>query len=1427
MVMNNPPATASNPAGIARVNTLAFRWCWATLACVLAALYIGWGGLLPFGFLPLIPAWFLFRFSFKTAPRTDPLGKWNWVVTGMAVCCALGVLALPVEPSAAKLERHDRKDRESVEAAIERIRIEMDRAAVGAGAAISDRSPGLTEQQSLESFWPAVRKGLGDDAAAIGLFMGEGASYAWVGSPYMAAEGVPVTVLSGRAASDDIGQNFLVTGDRLAAIAHMVLPLEQGKLVVSVLLARAAAVPGPAPGVEPLLQRVLPVRIVKRLEIKAGDGGYEGAARIAVGGWTAETTPYPVRGIAQAVLLIAILCASLGLLVRDSSAVRGLIAAPLIYASAIPLLLGSTGRPLSIELVSPSWTGYQLTNQAFIAVAAAGLALWFAVHLRHRMAGYLEGKDGRLLATLLLVGVVILWVLGFGLLHDLYRFAPTWFWARVSFLPAVKDLLGWLIAIAMTLTVIGGTGGVAALLMHRYGLAGILVCAVSAVIGGSAASIAGAWGGSVFVGAAAAVGGTVVAAVWLDRTARNSVLITLLGLALLGALVHLPIKGELGRVMVRRVVVESAESLRGTGVGVSPDQVTALSSRLRLTVSESVDEVFGGSLSSPGSHSRSAFMVWRNLGLDEQDLTGGVQVIDASGAVAGRFSTVPGLFEVSIIDSMIARVSHGEGRLALTAGTPAYFGEETLLMAVPGPDGVGSLMVGLRRRPLGFLAAGEDRLWMQPDPAGISERSGRLAGVLFVRVYDEAYRLLAMPRNPSPAPAPGSVPVPVVERLRAGGGSGVWFRRGWWVGGGADEYYFWLETPSVRPPVPGGEVSAVESVERRIACLGLLRPGLWGRIVEALNVLLLFIGTMLVLAWLPAAAVAGTGVPLSRSLRRVSFRTRLMIPLLVVALVPLVALWMLTRGFILNREEAAWEESLDRSLREVQRSILGQTEDWAEELARESEFGGAWLAGEQGGGTQWALFDANLVRYAGTLTDSLADRIPLRELRMGRGRRSFVFRSGSLWSAAVASVGPRFSRGAALIVRPFSEELLRQASEQSPWQVDLFEDGRLRYSTESAPYTAGLLAPMMPPEAGWEGSRGRDVGTFRWGELGGLRYLFSYRPLTDYSGIAVATIAQRRFGLWGLNDPDLERLFTTVASIYILLVVAVTLVALMVARRISNPVGSLTRSAGRVAGGDLEVNIPVTRGDEIGGLQKAFRQMVIALRENRLELARAERERAWQEMARQVAHEIKNPLTPMQLSAQFLRRAYDEGTDDLGRIVHECTDAIVEQVEGLRRIANEFSAYARLPTVRREPTDLNEPLEDALNLFEPALPAGIKVVRGLDGDLPEALLDSEQIRRVAINLIRNAIDAMGEEGTLTVKSGRDEQGVWLQVSDTGEGIAPEVQERLFEPYFSTKTDGTGLGLAITRAIVDAYGGSLTVDSRPGEGTTMTAHFPFE
>jgi len=1128
----------------------------------------------------------------------------------------------------------------------------------------------------------------------------------------------------------------------------------------------------------------------------------------------------------QVTLLCSILFISLLLLGRDNSIARGLSAAPVIYASVVPLVLGVAARPLSFDLIAPSWTGNQLINQAFLAVAAAGLAIWFALGVRSRLR--LAGGHRFTLLQTLSAGltVVVIWPVGLALLQDLFRFAPGWFWARVSFLPPISDLIGWLIAIAMILGVTSCTAGAAAVIRNRYGRPGYATAAVLAFTGGALARVTGAWDGVMFTGALTAAVGTVGAAFWLRRSGRRTALATLLGIGVVSAVVLLPIKGQLGRVIIRGVVEDYAAGMAGTGVGLSSLEDARITSELRRAVASSrgATDVLPHPFANPAD--RQAYLVWRELDLDEEELAGGVQVVDDSGSVTGHFVDVPDLFDVPDIEKVYSMLGRGEGRRVLTAGSPAEFGVETLLLGVPGEDDSGSLLLGVRRRLLGIMADGEDRIWTRLGRAGHAEREGRLGGVLFLRLYDETYGLLALPLNPTLVEAPGRVPASVVERVREGGNKGTWFRRGGWFGTGADELYFRLETASAGPLIPGGVV-VEENVVERVACLGVQLPGLWGRVVDMLNVFMFFAAALLLLGWLPAAVVAGSGIPIGRVLRRVSFQTRLLIPLLVVALVPLVALWLLTRGFILNRERSAWEEGLEQSVSDVQQAVLTQTGEQAAELVRlRQQMSGSPLNEvDLGPGAQWAIFDENLFRVAGTVPDSLAERIPLRDTKFARGPGAFLFRSGGLWAVAILPLEGGYEEGAAIVVRPFTADLLREAASGSEWQVDLFIDGRMQASTGPAPYTAGLLPTLLPSEAEWQGLRGREVGTFRWGELGGLHYLYAYRPLTDHTGTAVGTIARRRFGLWGVNDPALNELFTTVASIYLLLVVAVTLVALLVASRISQPIGDLTRSAVRVAGGDLGVEIPVTRGDEVGGLQKAFRQMVIALRENRDELARAERERAWQEMARQVAHEIKNPLTPMQLSAQFIQRAFEEEADNLDSIVSDCTGTIVEQVEALRRIANEFSAYARLPVVNREPTNLNVPVEDALNLFEPALPDGVGLVRHLADDIPEVMLDLEQIRRLTINLIRNAIDAMGEEGTLTVTTGYDPEEVWLQVQDTGEGIAPEVQDRLFEPYFSTRTEGTGLGLAITRAIVDAFGGTLNVDSRPGEGTTMTARFP--
>jgi len=376
---------------------------------------MGWGGLSLAGLLPLVPAFFLLKLTYGADSTSDPLGVWKWVVIGMAACCAVGVFVLPLEPTEARMQRQARRDMESVDDAVERVKSSMERAAAGAVSAVSGDRGGFTAGQSLEHYWPGIRKDLWDDAAAVGLYTGEDGSYDWVGSPHLAAAGVVVAASSVTAPPTGDGPLFMVAGDRLAAVAHLVVPVEQDRLVVSVLLARGGAVPGPSPQAVPVLERILPARIVDRLEIEADRESPEGTVRLSVGERASGAIQYPFRGFAQLILLVAVLITSLGMLARDDSAIRGLIAAPLIYASAVPVLLGASGYPLSPELVTPSWAGYQLINQAFIAVAAAGLALWYAVQIRRRLTGYLSRRNGGYLAFLMLVGIVLLWMLCFEL----------------------------------------------------------------------------------------------------------------------------------------------------------------------------------------------------------------------------------------------------------------------------------------------------------------------------------------------------------------------------------------------------------------------------------------------------------------------------------------------------------------------------------------------------------------------------------------------------------------------------------------------------------------------------------------------------------------------------------------------------------------------------------------------------------------------------------------------------------------------------------------------------------------------------------------------------------------------------------------------------------------------------------------------------
>ena len=274
--------------------------------------------------------------------------------------------------------------------------------------------------------------------------------------------------------------------------------------------------------------------------------------------------------------------------------------------------------------------------------------------------------------------------------------------------------------------------------------------------------------------------------------------------------------------------------------------------------------------------------------------------------------------------------------------------------------------------------------------------------------------------------------------------------------------------------------------------------------------------------------------------------------------------------------------------------------------------------------------------------------------------------------------------------------------------------------------------------------------------------------------------------------------------------------------RVTRPVRALAVSADKVAAGNWDTTVETGSADEIGQLGRAFNRMTQELVAQRERLVQAERVAAWRELARRLAHELKNPLFPLQITVENMKRARKEYPAEFDEVFREGTSTLLAELANLKQIIGRFSDFAKMPAPQKQPVDLNELAADALKLFQPQLTqAGVTGVADLDPHLPRVAADPEQMPRVLRNLILNAIDAMPQPGgTLTLRTRAAEGGVRLEVSDTGQGLTPEECERLFTPYYTTKTHGTGLGLAIVQSVISDHHGRISVESRPGKGTTF-------
>jgi len=418
--------------------------------------------------------------------------------------------------------------------------------------------------------------------------------------------------------------------------------------------------------------------------------------------------------------------------------------------------------------------------------------------------------------------------------------------------------------------------------------------------------------------------------------------------------------------------------------------------------------------------------------------------------------------------------------------------------------------------------------------------------------------------------------------------------------------------------------------------------------------------------------------------------------------------------------------------------------------------------------------------------------------------------------------------------------------------ISLYSDSGPNANTATSPQPA---TPAFDP-ARLVSTAGSVTGTARYQPLidsarktgqasSGILYLTDRRedsvsataiPLKSESGsvLAVLTVAISRSGMVEAQQ-HIRAIAYGVAAGGILLAI---LASLWIAARVSGPIEQLAQAAEQVAGGNWEARVPERGRDEIGALARSFNHMTGELVAQRDRLVQTERVAAWRELARRLAHELKNPLFPLQLTVENLMRARDLPAAEFDEVFRESTQTLCMEIANLKTIIGRFSDFSRMPKPQLERIDINDALRRVAQFYfpatarasqatadDPSSESKIKCTLGVTSDPLFIDVDPELLHRALSNLVLNAMDAMPDGGTLTLSAQPKGETAELRVADTGEGLTPEECERLFTPYYTTKQHGTGLGLAIVQSVVADHHGDIAVESRVGGGATFVITLP--
>ncbi|MDI9320697.1 MAG: ATP-binding protein [Phycisphaerales bacterium] len=401
-------------------------------------------------------------------------------------------------------------------------------------------------------------------------------------------------------------------------------------------------------------------------------------------------------------------------------------------------------------------------------------------------------------------------------------------------------------------------------------------------------------------------------------------------------------------------------------------------------------------------------------------------------------------------------------------------------------------------------------------------------------------------------------------------------------------------------------------------------------------------------------------------------------------------------------------------------------------------------------------------------------------------------------------------------------------AQQQKLDINIFDTaGSLAFTTQESIYQKKILAERMNYEAFYMLKEKKIAGYIKNINIGSLVYTASYNPIINHENKLIGYINIPSLNTQQNLDSQIISLVTTLVNIYTILLLISSIITFLF-------INSLTKSLRLVADSFKNVNLKKNEliqwpyNDEIGLLVKEYNTMVGTVEKNARSLVLDERQNAWREMAQQVAHEIKNPLTPMKLNIQYLQQAINSNHPDIINLTKRVSGSIIEQIDNLNYIASEFSNFAKLPENKTERIDLKSMLERIVLLFE-----GDKKVK-ISYSFPKIpvviFADKSQMLRIFTNIVQNAVESIDND----VKEGEvkvdllftsENDAVIIKVADNGEGIAQEVQDKIFDPYFTTKSPGTGLGLAMTKKIIELWGGSIRFESVVNQGTTFYLTVP--